>query len=162
MIPATAGARRPARPRLRLSLLTEGADTKDPEGQIERQESAPVDVTGIPAPTVRPVPPLAAADAAAGLVPRFRTVVETQPDATAVADGRAELSYAELAAAAARVLVGLRGALAALNPPPAVGGPEVLGGAEPVGMLYCHEVWAVAALLGVIASGHPVLVLDPR
>ncbi len=84
----------------------------------------------------------------AGIVDRFRTVVTAMPDRLAVTDEHEELSYAQLAARAARVLAAVRGA--------------DLPAGQPVGMLAGHDVGAVAALLGVLASGHPVLVLDPR
>jgi len=111
---------------------------------------------------LRPVAPLQAGDAAAGVIGRFRDVVAAQPDALAVADAQHELSYARLAADAARVLACVREALAQLRPAPATGGPDEFFSAEPVGVLHSHDVGAVAALLGVIASGHPVLVLDPK
>lgn len=87
---------------------------------------------------------------AAGIVPRFRTVVETIGDRVAVSDADEELTYAQLAARAAHVLAGLRAAATDLPPD------------QPIGMLCGHDVGAVATLLAVIASGHPVLVLDPR
>lgn len=87
---------------------------------------------------------------AAGIVARFRTVVLSRPDRVAVSDTDAELTFAELAEQSARILTSLRQAAADL---PA---------GEPVGMLCGHECAAVATLLAVIASGHPVLVLDPR
>jgi acyl-coenzyme A synthetase/AMP-(fatty) acid ligase/thioesterase domain-containing protein len=126
-------------------------------------------VTGLPADR-RPVRPLAAVDAVGGVVPRFRDVVMAQPAALAVADGSDELTFAQVAIEAARVLVGVRCAVAAFDPPAVSpedppelrGRPDTFHSAEPVAVLYSHDVWAVAALLGVIASGHPVLVLDPR
>ena len=112
--------------------------------------------------TARPVRRLTRHDAPDGVIARFMEVVAAQPQALAVADGADELTFAQVAAEAARVLVAVRAAVAALDPPAAPGGPEVFGSPEPVGVLYSHDVWAVAALLGVVASGHPVLVLDPR
>jgi acyl-coenzyme A synthetase/AMP-(fatty) acid ligase/thioesterase domain-containing protein len=111
---------------------------------------------------VRPVPPMVAADTVRGIVPRFRSVVETQPELLAVADGRTDLSYAQLAVSAAQVLADLRDTLEELRPQPVRLGPDVFDSVEPVAMLFSHEVWAVAALMAVIGSGHPVLVLDPR
>ena len=64
----------------------------------------------------------------------------------------AELTFAQLATEAAcvrrSVLEAARGA--------------GIGSADPVGLLHPHETGAVAALFGVLASGHPVVVLDPR
>lgn len=87
---------------------------------------------------------------AAGILPRFRRVVQALPERTAVSDDTEELTYSQLAVRAARVLVGLRAA--------AQGAPAD----QPVGMICGHDVGAVATLLGIVASGHPVLVLDPR
>src|SRR5690348_7836262 len=109
--------------------------------------------------TARSVRPLAASDATDGIVGRFRDVVAGQPGALAVADDATELTFAAVAAEAARVLAGVRTAVSAFTPPAERGGPDVFGGLEPVAVLHAHDVWAVAALLGVIASGHPVLVL---
>jgi acyl-coenzyme A synthetase/AMP-(fatty) acid ligase/thioesterase domain-containing protein len=112
--------------------------------------------------TARAVRPLAASDAADGVVGRFRDVVAAQPGALAVADDAAGLTFADVAAEAARVLSGVRAGVAAFTPAAEPGGSDVFGGREPVAVLHTHDVWAVAALLGVIASGHPVLVLDPK
>ena len=117
--------------------------------------------TAVDAP-VRRVRPLAASDAVDGVVARFHAVVTARPDALAVADGVDELTFGQLAAEAARALAAVREGVGRLDPPAAPGGPDVFGGREPVGVLAAHEVWAVAAILGVIASGHPVLVLDPK
>lgn len=99
---------------------------------------------------------------AAGVMPRLAEVVTGQPQAVAVTDADTRLTYAELAARAAGLLRHLRGALARLDPPPTRRGPEAFGAAEPVAMLFGHEVNAVAALVAILASGHPVLVLDPH
>jgi non-ribosomal peptide synthetase component F len=117
----------------------------------------------VPAATdLQRVLPLRGADAQAGVVGRFRDVVRAQPDALAVADAVQELTFAGLADRAASVLVGIRDGMAALQPPTARGGADVFFSAEPVGLLHSHDVGAVAGLLAVIASGHPVLVLDPK
>jgi len=123
---------------------------------------SPRPAAAAPAAAPRPVRPLAADDAADGVIVRFAEVVAAQPGATAVADATDELTFAQVAAEAARVLAGVRAGAARFDPPAVRGGADVFGSAEPVGVLYSHDVWAVAALLGVIASGHPVLVLDPK
>jgi acyl-coenzyme A synthetase/AMP-(fatty) acid ligase/thioesterase domain-containing protein len=128
----------------------------EPRSRTAVSEHRPVGIADAP---TRQVAPLTEGDVAAGVVPRLRDVVRAQPDALAVADDHHELTYAQLAATAARVLAGVRGALASL-PAPSPEPPD--GNPEPVGLLFSHEVWAVAALVGVIGSGYPVLVLDPR
>jgi acyl-coenzyme A synthetase/AMP-(fatty) acid ligase/thioesterase domain-containing protein len=95
-----------------------------------------------------PLDPLSAADAEHGVVPRLRAVVTATPDAVAVVDAGGPVTFARLAAHAAAVLNAVRDAV----------GP----GTEPVAVLHTHDAGAVAAILGVIASGHPVVVLDPR
>lgn len=85
-----------------------------------------------------------------GIIPRFRTVVQAQPDRVAVSDEAGELTYAQLAAQAAGVLTALRQAA------------DDLPTDQVVGMLCGHETGTVSTLLAIIASGHPVLVLDPR
>lgn len=85
-----------------------------------------------------------------GIIPRFRTVVQAQPDRVAVSDEAGELTYAQLASRSAGILAALRQAA------------QDLPGDQVVGMLCGHETGAVATLLAIVASGHPVLVLDPR
>lgn len=116
--------------------------------------TAPSADTTTDRPTVlgRSVPPLSMTHADAGVLPRLREVVTSQPDAVAVADPERALSYAELAAEAATVLRELRGAV----------GRSGIGAGEPVALLYPHRSGAVPALFAVLASGHPVVVLDPR
>jgi acyl-coenzyme A synthetase/AMP-(fatty) acid ligase/thioesterase domain-containing protein len=117
----------------------------------------------VPAITVQPrIRALTSADAQAGVIGRFRDVVRAQPRALAVADAEHELTYAQLADRAASVLIAIRDGMAALRPEPVRGGEDVFFSAEPVGLLHSHDVGAVVALLAVIASGHPVLVLDPK
>ncbi|MDQ1286859.1 MAG: hypothetical protein QG622_424 [Actinomycetota bacterium] len=101
----------------------------------------------------RPVGPLRAEDSRRGVIPRFRDVVTAQEDALAVADDEGGLTYGALAAASAGVL-----ALVRQSRGPA--GPS--GAFPPVGVLCSHDPGAVAAILGVIASGSPLIVLDPR
>ena len=100
----------------------------------------------------RPVPALSLDDAADGTLVRIRTVVQAQPDAIAVADSDVALSYQEVAAAAAAVCSRVLDAAASAR----------LGPHAPVALLYPHRAGAVPALLGVLASGHPVVVLDGR
>ena len=100
--------------------------------------------------TARPVAPIGQGDVAGGVLARFREVVQAQPAAVAVADAARSLSFADLAAEAAgvraRLTDGLRG----------------IPAGEPVALLCGHHAGAVAAVLGVLASGHPLLVLDAR
>ncbi|AKT52178.1 AMP-binding protein [Arsenicicoccus sp. oral taxon 190] len=105
---------------------------------------------------------LAETDVAGGVLPRLRDVVLARPDDPAVCDEEQELSYRELAERAAGILLGLRGALGQLQPPPERRGPEGFGALEPVALCCEHTVTAVAGLVAVLASGHPVLVLDAR
>ncbi|MFZ0161259.1 MAG: hypothetical protein WAL50_19690, partial [Kineosporiaceae bacterium] len=66
--------------------------------------------------TGRAVRELAIGDAAGGVLPRFRAVLEAQPEALAVADGDRSLTYAQLAAEAVGVLRAVRGAVPAGAP----------------------------------------------
>lgn len=110
----------------------------------------------------RVITPLVEADAAAGIVPRLRTITAQAPDALAIADDGTQLTYAELASEAATVLAELRRAIAGLEPPAWQGGSAQFGSREVVGMLFGHTTAAAVALLAILASGHPVLVLDHR
>ncbi len=100
----------------------------------------------------RSVPPLSMTDADAGVLARLRKVVTAQPEAVAVADGSRRLTFAQLTTEAAAVR---RAVLDAVR-------DAGTGPGEPVALLYPHETGAVPALFGVLASGHPVVVLDPR
>ncbi len=103
---------------------------------------------GLPGDRAHGVVPLRLEDVDLGVLPRFRIVATALPDAVAVADARGELTYRDLAAsAAARLLV--------------VQGADRPAG-EPIGLLHPHRRGAVASLLAALASGHPVVVLDPR
>lgn len=97
---------------------------------------------------VRSAPPLTRDDAAAGVLARVRTVVQSQPDSVAVADERSTLTYRQVAVSAAATLHAVR---AADLPPGA-----------PLALIHPHRAEAPAALLAVLASGHPVVMLDPR
>jgi acyl-coenzyme A synthetase/AMP-(fatty) acid ligase len=105
--------------------------------------------------------PLREVDVAGGIIPRLRDVVRQQPDKIAVADAWASATYAELVASAADLLTDLQAALARLDPPPARRCPEEFAAREPIAVLFGHEIAAVAAMVAVLASGHPLLVLDP-
>ena len=94
-----------------------------------------------------PLAALREEEAEAGVVPRLQAVVEAQPDAVAVADARRRITFAELAAGAALV----RGRVLAAAAP-----------GEPVAVLHSHDAGAVVVALGVLASGHPLVMLDPR
>jgi acyl-coenzyme A synthetase/AMP-(fatty) acid ligase/thioesterase domain-containing protein len=102
------------------------------------------------APTQRLVSPLEYADIEAGAVARLRTVVIAQPEALAVHDDDLRLTYFEFALRTAAVR---RQVFAA-----AAGSPPE----RPVALLYSHGAAAVAALWGIVTSGRPILVLDPR
>ncbi|GAB48241.1 AMP-binding protein [Mobilicoccus pelagius] len=91
--------------------------------------------------------PLTATDATSGVVDRFATVLEALADEPAVIDADGTYTYTRLAAEAASVRASI---LAGTSP------------GEPVAVLHPHRCTAVAAILGVIASGHPLLVLDYR
>lgn len=91
--------------------------------------------------------PLAADDAAAGVIARMRVVVDAIGDELAVSDDTREVSFAELATEAAAVRR-------------ALGERHEQG--TPVAVLHPHTASAVATILGVIASGNPMIVLDAR
>ncbi len=105
---------------------------------------------------------LSEADLHAGILERFRAVVAAQPDALAVADAADEVSYLQLAGHAAAILGEIQQVSAGLAPPPGPLGPARFGALEPIATLAGHNVTAVAALLAVLACGHPVLVCDPH
>ncbi|GAA3624708.1 hypothetical protein GCM10022223_47240 [Kineosporia mesophila] len=100
--------------------------------------------------TERHVDPLAYTDVEAGSVARLHHVVASQPRALAVHDGELRLTYGEFALRVAAVRRQVRSA--------AAGSPAE----RPVALLYSHGAAAVAALWGIVTSGHPILVLDPR
>jgi acyl-coenzyme A synthetase/AMP-(fatty) acid ligase len=98
--------------------------------------------------TTGPVPacaPLSADDVAAGVIPRLHTLVTSCPQAIAAADHRRRVSYAALARQAGLVRAAVRAA----------------PGNGPVGLLAGHDATAIGSLLGVLASGRPLVVLDP-
>ncbi|MFI7587492.1 AMP-binding protein [Spongisporangium articulatum] len=99
------------------------------------------------------LPPLDASVVEAGYFARLAQVVSMQPDKVAVIDDVRRLTYREFAAEAAGVLRVLRDDAA---------GPAGSGGSVPVAMLFDHRTEAVTALIGVLAAGRPVLVLDAR
>ncbi|MBL8931205.1 MAG: alpha/beta fold hydrolase [Kineosporiaceae bacterium] len=100
----------------------------------------------------RAVQPISMDDAPDGVLPRFRAVLAAQPHEIAVADAERHLTYRGLAAEAAAVLRAVRGA----------GTAGRLPEGAPIALLHPHEPGAVSSLLGILASGHPVVVLDPR
>ncbi|GAB6897713.1 AMP-binding protein [Kineosporia succinea] len=100
--------------------------------------------------TERRVDPLTSTDIETGSVARLRHVITTQPGALAVHDAELRLTYGDLGLRLAAVRRQVRAA--------AAGSPSD----RPIALLYSHGAAAVAALWGVITSGHPVLVLDPR
>jgi len=104
-------------------------------------------------PRQQPVP-LDATDVPDGVLPRLRTVVRTRPQAVAVLDGDRTLTFTELAGRACAVAEAVRRA-AREAPAAASEGPA------PVTVLCGHDAAAVATLLGVVLSGHPLLVMDP-
>jgi acyl-coenzyme A synthetase/AMP-(fatty) acid ligase/thioesterase domain-containing protein len=96
----------------------------------------------------RAVAPLSEADAVYGVIERFHTVVSALPFEVAVTDEERDLTFTQVAGEAAAV----RAALAAAGLPPGA----------PVAVLHSHSAGAVSTILGVLASGYPLLVLDPR
>jgi acyl-coenzyme A synthetase/AMP-(fatty) acid ligase/thioesterase domain-containing protein len=91
---------------------------------------------------------LDAADIDLGVIGRFRAVLDAAPDAPAVITQTRTVSFAALGAAAAKVRRSLS-VISDVNPD---GGP--------VALLMGHDAPAVAAVLGVIATGRPLFVLD--
>ena len=91
--------------------------------------------------------PLTSADAPSGVLTRFAAVLSALADEPAVIDGELTYTFTRLAAEAAAV----RAAVLAHTAP-----------GRPVGVLHPHRCTAVAAILGVLASGRPLLVLDHR
>jgi acyl-coenzyme A synthetase/AMP-(fatty) acid ligase/thioesterase domain-containing protein len=89
-----------------------------------------------------------------GILGRFRQVVAAQPDAIAVVDARRTVTYRQLAAQAALI----RNLVLTAHG----GNVSTPRNAAPTAVLMNHHSRAIAAVLGVLASGHPVLVLDER
>ena len=84
------------------------------------------------------------------LIPRIVDVALACADEVLVADGVDRLTGADLLRRAALVRSAVLAHHAGLDPR-----------ATPVAVLRGHDVGAVAAMVGVIAAGHPVVVLDP-
>ena len=99
-------------------------------------------VTGHPGTTDALTP----ADIEAGVVPRLHTLIVHHPHAVAAADGRRRVTYAQLARQAGLVRAAVR----------------ATPGNGAVGLLHGHDAQAVGAMLGILASGRPLVVLDPR
>lgn len=79
---------------------------------------------------------------------RFFAVVDAHPGATALRSPSGASTYAELGAEVRRVAAGVRAEVG--DGPPA-----------PVAVLAAHDGPLVVAILGVIAAGHVVVVIDP-
>lgn len=101
--------------------------------------------------------PLGEDDIAAGVLPRLQHVSTARPDHVAVDDGETALIFAEFAARAARVRLDLERRLAELPVP--VGGTRT---PAPVAVLGAHDAATVVSIVAVLATGHPVVVLDDR
>ncbi len=86
------------------------------------------------------------------LVPRIVDVALARADQVVAADGTTRLRGADLLVRAARV----REAVLAHHAGTGAPAQDL-----PVAVLRGHDVGAVAAVVGVIAAGHPVVVLDP-
>jgi acyl-coenzyme A synthetase/AMP-(fatty) acid ligase len=91
-------------------------------------------------------PQLTEHDVSGGVIPRFHTMVRTRAHQAAAADDRRRVSYAGLARQAALIRAAIR----------------ATPGNGPVGLLHEHDSGAVGAVLGILGSGRPLVVLDPR
>ncbi len=80
------------------------------------------------------------------VVSRVRDVARAQPDAVAVDDGSTRLDFSTLCEEAAALSVRVAAAAPA---------------GEPVAVLHGHDAAAAVAVLAVVATGAPVVVLDP-
>lgn len=116
--------------------------------------SHPVSVQGHTA-APRPVPPLTPDSLPGGVIGRFREVLQAQPEAVAVTDTERELTFAQVAHEAAQTLSAIRTALGSTR-------TDEAPVREPIALLHSHDTGAVCALLAILGSGFPVLVLDPR
>lgn len=103
-------------------------------------------VTGTAGPTGSPELALTEYDIGGGAIPRFHTVVRTRAHQAAAVDDRRRVSYAGLARQAALIRAAVR----------------ATPGNGPVGLLHGHDSGAVGAVLGILGSGRPLVVLDPR
>lgn len=88
---------------------------------------------------------LSEAHVAAGVIPRFHDMVRTHPHRVAAIDATRRVTYAGLARQAALVRAAVR----------------ATPGSGPVGLLHGHDSGAMGAILGILASGRPLVVLDP-
>lgn len=117
--------------------------------------AAVVPHTHPPRVTQRRVPVITDADAQAGLLARLSTVVAAQPDAVALVDDDRSMTFAEVAELAARTARAVdRLSLRRWHPD---ADDEDL---DPVAVLGAHRAETVAAVIGIIAAGAPVVVLD--
>lgn len=120
-------------------------------------------------------------DIAAGVLPRLAHVVSARPDHVAVDDGESCVSFRELASRAAQVRLDVEARLGAATAPVgrpgpttatttargtngagATNGAAVTDSPAPVAVLGAHDAASVIAIVGVLATGRPVVVLDDR
>lgn len=97
-------------------------------------------------------------DIACGVLPRLQHVVAARGEHVAVDDGTTRVSFAELAVRAAAIRARLEDLMAGRP----VESAPAMGTKEPVALLAGHDAASVIALVALLASGHPVVVLDER
>lgn len=85
-------------------------------------------------------------DVGGGVIPRFHTVVRTRAHHVAAVDPRRRITYGAVARQAALIRAAIR----------------ATPGQGPVGLLHGHDSGVVGAVLGILASGRPIVVLDPH
>ena len=122
---------------------------------VEPLRAGPATRAHPPRNTRRPVVPLVPGDADAGLLARLGTVIATQPDLVALVDDERSMTFGELAELAARTARAVAG-LQLRGWTPGAADEDV----DPVAVLAGHRAETVAAVVGVIAAGAPVVVLD--
>ena len=105
--------------------------------------------------TARPAPAPRPEDGDAGLLARLAVVIAAQPVEVALVDDRGPVTYGELAVLAARTGRSVA-ALTLRRWSPGASDEDV----DPVAVLGAHRASTVAAAIGVIAAGSPVVVLD--
>jgi acyl-coenzyme A synthetase/AMP-(fatty) acid ligase len=89
---------------------------------------------------------LSESDVEAGVIPRFHSVVRSRAGTLAAVDAGRGVSYGSLARQAAQIRAAVR----------------ATPGHGPVGLLHGPTGGTLGAVLGVLASGRPLVVLDPR
>ncbi|MBO3143789.1 alpha/beta fold hydrolase [Dermatophilus congolensis] len=107
--------------------------------------------------TLRNIPALTSEDAERGVIARIATIVKAAPEALAITDATRNVTYNTLAAEAASIR-----ALIETHLGPLTDAVDDTGHPLPVAVLQGHTARAVATILGIIGSGHPVVVLDSR